>query len=79
MGEDTERRRREGVREWARLLAPYLLAALGVGGAGLYGASEVKEQSTTDNMLEQHTEALRERVDYLEEWIVKHRKSHMDE
>ena len=75
MSTDTEKRRRtDGL---AQALATYVIAALGIGGVGAFGI-EFKNRGTTDSMLEQHTEALRERVDYLEEWVMRHKRSHMD-
>lgn len=76
MTDTTQIRRRNGLAEAVKAYAPILIVVLGGGGLGLHHAGQTEN---TDSMLEQHTEALRERVDYLEEWATKHNRMHMDE
>ena len=48
-------------------------------GSGYIGVEHVAAVNNTDDMLEQHTEVLKQRVDYMEDWIIKHKQQHMDD
>jgi hypothetical protein len=77
MGTDTDQRQRGWMeRDMARVVALLVPILLGGGYIGVQHAGRVDNDTS---MLESHTDALRQRVDYLEDWIARHRRTHMEE